>query len=93
MLWPIASLIVGIGTIRAFQMREYERRTQVLTFEQAKTLEPRYAVGAMVYAGVLGVWCFLTILGNNDAVAHMSASRRRSVTPPAALPAITAIPS
>ena len=25
----------------------------------------------MVYAGVLGVWCFLTIFGNDDAVAHM----------------------
>ena len=40
-----------IGTIRAFQMRKYERRTAVLTFEQAKQLEPRYAIGAMVYAG------------------------------------------
>ena len=25
----------------------------------------------MLYAGVLGVWCFLTIYGNDDAVAHM----------------------
>ena len=25
----------------------------------------------MIYAGVLGVWCFITILGNDDAVAHM----------------------
>jgi diguanylate cyclase (GGDEF)-like protein len=70
-LWPIAGAIVGIGTLRAFQMRKYERRTQVLTFEQAKFLEPRYAVGAIVYAGVLGAWCFLTIVGNDDAIAHM----------------------
>ena len=42
-----------------------------LTFEQAKHWEPRYAIGAMVYASVLGVWCFLTIFGNDDAVAHM----------------------
>jgi diguanylate cyclase (GGDEF)-like protein len=71
LLWPCAALIIGIGTIRAFQMRKYERRIAVLTFEQAKHWEPRYAIGAMVYAGVLGVWCFLTIFGNDDAVAHM----------------------
>jgi len=50
-------------------MRKYERRTQVLTFQQAKHWEPRYAIGAMVYAAVLGIWCFLTIFGNDDAVA------------------------
>ena len=43
LLWPCAALIIGIGTVRAFQMRKYERRTQVLSFEQAKHLEPRYA--------------------------------------------------
>ena len=52
-------------------MRKYERRTAVLSFEQAKHWEPRYAVGAMLYAAVLGVWCFITIYGNDDAVAHM----------------------
>ena len=71
LLWPCAALIVGIGTLRAFQMRKYERRTAVLTFDQAKHLEPHYAIGAMVYAGVLGVWCFITIFGNDDAIAHM----------------------
>src|SRR5947208_5720867 len=71
LLWPIAFLIVGIGTVRAFQMRKYERRTSVLTYEQAKALEPRYAVGALSYAAVLGAWCFITILGSNDTIAHM----------------------
>jgi len=70
-LWPCALLIIGIGTVRAFQMRKYERRTAVLTLDQAKYWEPRYAIGALVYAGVLGVWCFITILGNDDAIAHM----------------------
>src|SRR6266550_1579074 len=55
LLWPCAILIVGIGTIRALQMRKYERRTSVLTFEQAKHVEPRYALGAMTYAGALCV--------------------------------------
>jgi diguanylate cyclase (GGDEF)-like protein len=70
-LWPIAALIVGIGTLRAFQMRKYERRTAVLSYEQARHLEPRYAAGAIIYAAVLGVWCFITIYGNNDTIAHM----------------------
>src|SRR3954463_13254918 len=71
LLWPIAVAIVGIGVFRAVQMRKYERRTTTLTFEQAKYWEPRYTVGALVYAGVLGAWCFITIYGNDDTIAHM----------------------
>jgi diguanylate cyclase (GGDEF)-like protein len=71
LLWPTALAIVGIGVFRAFQMRKYERRTTTLTFEQAKYWEPRYTVGALVYAGVLGAWCFITIYGNDDTIAHM----------------------
>jgi diguanylate cyclase (GGDEF)-like protein len=71
LLWPIAVLIVAIGTVRALQMRKYERRTSVLSYEQAKHWEPRYAIGAILYAGVLGAWCFITILGNDDPIAHM----------------------
>jgi diguanylate cyclase (GGDEF)-like protein len=71
LLWPCAVLIVGIGTIRALHIRKYERRSSTLTFEQAKHLAPRYAIGAMIYAGVLGIWCFITIFGNDDAIAHM----------------------
>jgi diguanylate cyclase (GGDEF)-like protein len=71
LLWPIAFLIVGIGTVRAFQMRKYERRTSVLSYDQARALEPRYAFWALAYAAVLGAWCFITILGSNDTIAHM----------------------
>ena len=70
-LWPCALLIVAIGTYRAFQMRRYERRTQTLSYEQAKDFEPRYRVGAVLQAAVLGLWCFVTILGVDDSVAHM----------------------
>ncbi|MCP4618084.1 MAG: EAL domain-containing protein [Bradyrhizobium sp.] len=71
LLWPIAVLMVGIGTVRAFQMRKYERRTSILSYEQAKSLEPRYAFWALAYAAVLGAWCFITILGSDDTIAHM----------------------
>ena len=71
LLWPIAILMVGIGTIRAFQMRKYERRTSILSYDQARALEPRYAFWALAYAAVLGAWCFITILGSNDPIAHL----------------------
>jgi diguanylate cyclase (GGDEF)-like protein len=71
LLWPCAALIIGIGTARAFQMRTFERRTSMLTFEQAKEWEPRYRLGAVAYAGALGLWCFITIVGSDDPVAHM----------------------
>ena len=73
-IWPCAALIVVIGTARAFQMRKYERRTEVLTPEQATELEPRYMIGAVFYAGALGLWCAVVILGSNDPVAHMLCS-------------------
>jgi diguanylate cyclase (GGDEF)-like protein len=71
LLWPCAFLIVGIGTARAFQMRKYEQRTSVLSFDQAKYWEPRYAIGAIIYAGAMGAWCLFTILGSDDPIAHM----------------------
>jgi diguanylate cyclase (GGDEF)-like protein len=71
LLWPCAVLIVVIGTARAFQMRAYERRTSVLTFEQARDLEPRYRLGAVLHAAALGLWCLVTISGSDDPVAHM----------------------
>src|SRR5258705_451028 len=71
LLWPCALLLVAIGTARAFQMRRYESRASTLTFEQAKDLEPRYRAGAVLQAGALGLWCFLTILLTDDPVAHM----------------------
>jgi len=71
LLWPFAVLIIAIGTVRAFEMRNYEQRTKPLTYAQARYLEPRYAAGAIVFAGILGAWSFLTIYANDDAVAHM----------------------
>ncbi|MGJ4927024.1 putative bifunctional diguanylate cyclase/phosphodiesterase [Bradyrhizobium sp. HKCCYLS2038] len=71
LLWPCAFLIAAIGTARAFQMRRYEGRAAILSIAEAKDLEPRYARAAMGYAMALGGWCFITIYGSTDAVAHM----------------------
>lgn len=70
-IWPCALLIITIGIARAIQMRKYEKRTTVLTPEQAADFEPRYMVGAMLYAGVLGLWCAVVLLGTDDPIAHM----------------------
>ena len=72
-LWPIAFLLIAIGTARAFQMRGYEDRTQGLSFEEARHLAPRYWIGALSYAAVLGLWSFVVIYNNDDAVADMLA--------------------
>ena len=70
-IWPCVVLIVVIGTARAFQMRKYEKRTEMLTPAQAEEWEPRYRIGAVLYAAALGLWCFVVLLGSDDAVAHM----------------------
>ena len=70
-LWPCVVLIIGIGTARAFQMRKHERRTTVLSYEEARAFEPRYAIGCISYAAIVGIWSFITIYGSDDAIAHM----------------------
>jgi len=70
-IWPCALLIIGIGTARAFQMRAYERRTEVLTAERAAEWEPRYRLGAILYACSLGLWSVVVLVGTDDPVAHM----------------------
>ena len=52
-------------------MHWYKTRKSELTAEEAARWELRYQVGAMVYAVALGVWCTVTLLSSDDAVAHM----------------------
>ena len=96
-LWPCVALLVVIGTVRAFEMRNItQRRNSDLTFEQAARWEARYQIGAMLYAAALGLWCVVTLLGSNDAVAHMICDlrddrlhrrrRRPHLRPPVDLP-------
>jgi diguanylate cyclase (GGDEF)-like protein len=70
-IWPCAILIIVIGTARALQMRRYEKRTATMTFAQAAEWEPRYRLGAVLYASALGLWCVVVLLGSDDPVAHM----------------------
>jgi diguanylate cyclase (GGDEF)-like protein len=71
LLWPCALLIIAIGTARAFQMSQHERGASAAMDARAKAWEIRYEAGALAYAAALGAWCFITILGSDDAIAHM----------------------
>ena len=73
LLWPCALLIVAVGGARAIQMHIYERerRGSPLTPERAAWWEPRYKIGADLYAASLGIWCFIVLMGSDDPVAHM----------------------
>jgi len=72
-IWPCAVWIVLVGTARAIQMRNYEieRLSGPLTPERAAWWEPRYKVLADLYAGSLGLWCAVVLLGSTDTVAHL----------------------
>ena len=59
------------GAVRAFDMQRYQSRKSMLTADEAARWEVRYQIGAMVHAAALGLWCSITLLGSDDAVAHM----------------------
>jgi diguanylate cyclase (GGDEF)-like protein len=73
-LWPCVALLVVTGAVRALDTRQYRRRKSDLTSNEAARWEIRYQFGAMLYAGALGLWCVVALLGSNDAVAHMIAA-------------------
>jgi diguanylate cyclase (GGDEF)-like protein len=70
-LWPCAAILIVIGAARSFDMRNYQMRKTALTPGEASHWEVRYQAGAMIYAAALGLWCCVTLIGSNDAVAHM----------------------
>ncbi|WP_291866839.1 EAL domain-containing protein [Bradyrhizobium sp.] len=70
-LWPCVALLVVTGAARALDTRRYQRRKSGLTLSEASRWEVRYQFGAMLYAGALGLWCVVAVLGSTDAVAHL----------------------
>jgi diguanylate cyclase (GGDEF)-like protein len=73
-LWPCVALLVFTGALRALDTREYHRQSSTLTAEGVTRWEIRYQIGAMLYAAALGLWCLMTLMGSDDAVAHMIAT-------------------
>jgi diguanylate cyclase (GGDEF)-like protein len=70
-LWPIVALLIVTGAVRAIDTRQYQRCKATLSAESVTHWEVRYQLGAMLYAGALGLWCLVAILGSHDAAAHM----------------------
>ena len=46
-------------------------RKSTLTAEEAAQWQKRYQIGAMIQAAAIGIWCSITLLSSDDAVAHM----------------------
>jgi diguanylate cyclase (GGDEF)-like protein len=73
-LWPCVGLLVLAGALRALDTQQYKRVRATLTSDAVSHWEVRYQIGAMLYAGSLGLWCFIAIMNSHDAVAHMIAA-------------------
>ena len=71
LLWPCALLIIAVGAMRTLDMRTYETQGKPLTPQTAPEWERRYKIGALLYAGSLGLWCWVALMLSSDAVAHM----------------------
>src|SRR5689334_7330995 len=71
LLWPCVALLILVGPYRAFDMQWYRACKSLLNAEEAARWERRYQAGAIIHAAALGLWCFVAVLGSDDAVAHM----------------------
>ena len=70
-LWPCVALLIVTGALRALDTKQYQRLRGSLSPEDVARWEVRYQFGAMLYAAALGLWCVVTLIGSDDAVAHM----------------------
>ena len=71
LLWPCALLIIAVGAVRTLDMRAYETQGKPLTPQTAPEWERRYRIGAALYAGALGLWCWVALMFSDDAIAHL----------------------
>ena len=71
LIWACVALLIVAGVVRALDLRRYQARKSTLTAEEAAHWQKRYQIGAMVQAAAIGLWCSITLLSNDDAVAHM----------------------
>jgi diguanylate cyclase (GGDEF)-like protein/PAS domain S-box-containing protein len=70
-LWPCAVFIVLAGIVRSIQMRKYDSRREAIGEAEARLWEVRYSIGSFLHAASLGVWCFVTLVGSDDPIAHL----------------------
>ncbi|MGH6779503.1 MAG: putative bifunctional diguanylate cyclase/phosphodiesterase [Bradyrhizobium sp.] len=73
LIWACVALLIAAGAFRAFDLQRYQARKATLTADEATRWQTRYQIGAMIQAAAIGLWCSITLLSNDDAVAHMVA--------------------
>ena len=73
LIWACVGLIIVTGAVRALDLQRYQLRKSGLTGDEAAQWQKRYQVGAMIQGAAIGLWCSTTLLGSDDAVAHMIA--------------------
>jgi diguanylate cyclase (GGDEF)-like protein len=71
LIWACVPLLLVAGAVRGGDLRRYQARKSTLTAEEAVQWQNRYQIGAMIQAAAIGIWCSVTLLSNDDAVAHM----------------------
>ena len=72
-IWACVTLLVLAGVVRSFDFQRYQARKSTMSARDAARWQKRYQIGAMIQAAAIGLWCSLTLLSNDDAVAHMIA--------------------
>ena len=72
-MWACVTLLVLAGVVRSFDFQRYQARKSTMSARDAARWQKRYQIGAMIQAAAIGLWCSLTLLSNDDAVAHMIA--------------------
>ena len=73
LIWGCVALLIATGAVRAFDLQRYQARKSTVTADEAARWQKRYQIGAMVQAAAIGLWCSITLLSTDDAVAHMIA--------------------
>jgi diguanylate cyclase (GGDEF)-like protein len=74
LIWACVALLIVAGVVRVFDLQRLQRylaRKSTLTAEESAQWQQRYQIGAAIQVAVIGLWCSLTLLISDDAIAHM----------------------
>jgi len=70
-IWVCVALLSVTGAVRVWGVKRYQARKPTLTAGEAAQWQHRYLIGAMIQAAAIGIWCFVALFSNDDAVVHM----------------------
>jgi diguanylate cyclase (GGDEF)-like protein len=71
LIWACVALLIFAGVVRAFILHRYYSRESTVTADEAARWKNHHQTGAMIQAAAVGIWCSVTLLVSDDAVAHM----------------------